>query len=106
MASVSVMGLKGPQIFSVPLDHYLDELATDWPFFYEMVNTPWFLILGIAAIVLPLIWLIYLGIRFIFGFKAPSWKPGLVIIVLWLVVVAVLAALCFFGAFSTNIMSV
>ena len=57
-------------------------------------------------LILPLIWLIYLGIRFIFGFKAPSWKPGLVIIVLWLVVVAVLAALCFFGAFSTNIMSV
>ena len=106
MASVSVMGLKGPQIFSVPLDHYLDELAVDWPFFYEMVNTPWFLILGIAAIVLPLIWLIYLGIRFIFGFKAPSWKPGLVIFVLWLVVVVVLAVLCIFGFVSTEYMSV
>ena len=106
MASVSVMGLKGPQIFSIPLDHYLDELSVEWPFFYEMVNTPWFLILAISAVVLPLIWLIYLGVRFIFGFKAPSWKPGLVIIVLWLVIVAVLAALCFFGAFSTNIMSV
>ena len=106
MASVSVMGLKGPQIFSIPLDHYLDELSVEWPFFNEMVNTPWFLILAISAVVLPLIWLIYLGVRFIFGFKAPSWKPGLVIIVLWLVIVAVLAALCFFGAFSTSVMSV
>ena len=106
MASVSVMGLKGPEIFSVQLDHCLDELAVDWPFFYDMVNTPWFLVLGICAVVLPLLLLIYLGIRFIFGFKAPSWKPGLVIFVLWLVIVAVLAALCFFGAFTTNIMSV
>ena len=106
MASVSVMGLKGPEIFSVQLDHILDELSLDWPFFYEMVNTPWFLVLGISAVVLPLILLIYLGIRFIFGFKAPSWKPGLVILVLWLVVVAVLAAICSFGAFSTHVMSV
>ena len=106
MASVSVMGLKGPEIFSVPLDHYLDKLAVEWPFFYDMVNTPWFLVLGICAVVLPLILLIYLGIRFIFGFKAPSWKPGLVILVLWLVVVAVLAALGFFGAFSTEYLQV
>ena len=106
MASVSVMGLKGPEIFSVQLDRFLDGLSVEWPFFYDMVGTPWFLVLAISAVVLPLILLIYLGIRFIFGFKAPSWKPGLVILVLWLVVVAVLAAIGFFGAFSTKILSI
>ena len=106
LASVSVLGIKAPVIFSAPLDRYLDRLSVDMPFFYDLVNTPWILALGISAVVLPLILLIYLGIRFIFGVKAPSWKPGLVILVLWLVVVAVLAALCIFGVVSTEYMSV
>ena len=106
LASVSVLGIKAPIIFSAPLDQYLDRLAAEMPFFYDMVNTPWILALGISAVVLPLVLLIYLGIRFIFGVKAPSWKPGLVILVLWLVVVSVLAALCIFGVVSTEYMSV
>ena len=106
LASVSVLGIKAPVIFSAPLDRYLDRLSVDMPFFYDLVNTPWSLALGISAVVLPLILLIYLGIRFIFGVKAPSWKPGLVILVLWLVVVAVLAALCIFGVVSTEYMRV
>ena len=106
LASVSVLGLKGPVFFSAPLDHFLDDLADKMPIFYDLVSTPWVLVLAISAIVLPLILLIYLGVRFIFGVKAPSWKPGLVILVLWLVVVVVLATLCFFGMASTEYMSV
>ena len=106
LASVSILGLKAPIIFSAPLDRYLDDLAREMPYFYEMINTPWALVLLILAVVLPLIWLIYLGVRFIFGIKAPSWKPGLVIFVLWLVVVVVLAVLCIFGFVSTEYMSV
>ena len=106
LASVSVLGLKAPVIFSAPMDRYLDQLAVEMPFFYDMVNTPWILVLGILAVVLPLVLLIYLGIRFIFGVKAPSWKPGLVLLILWLVVVAVLAALCIFGVVSTEYLRV
>jgi hypothetical protein len=106
LASVSVLGLKGPVFFSAPLDHFLDDLAVDMPVFYDMVSTPWVLILAISAIVLPLILLIYLGVRFIFGVKAPSWKPGLVILVLWLVVAVVLATLLIFGFASTEYLSV
>ena len=58
LASVSILGLKAPVIFSAPLDHYLDSLALDMPYFYDMVNTPWVLVLLILAVVLPLIWLI------------------------------------------------
>ena len=106
LASVSVLGLKGPVFFSAPLDQFLDKLSLEMPIFYDMVSTPWVLVLAIAAIVLPLILLIYLGVRFIFGVKAPSWKPGLVLLVLWLVVVVVLATLCFFGVASTEYLSV
>jgi len=71
-----------------------------------MLDTPWILVLAILAVVLPLIGLIYLGVRFIFGFKAPSWKPGLVILVLWLVILVVLAVLGFAGVASTEFMNV
>ena len=106
LASVSVIGLKGPVLFSAPLDHFLDDLSARVPIFYDMLNTPWILILAVLAIVLPLIGLIYGGVRMIFGFKSPRWRPGLVIFVLWLVVLVVLAVLVFFGYVSTEYMSV
>ena len=106
LASVSVIGLKGPVLFSAPLDHFLDDLSVNVPIFYDMLNTPWILVLAVLAVVLPLIGLIYGGVRMIFGFKSPKWRPGLVIFVLWLVVLVVLAVLVFFGYVSTEYMSV
>jgi hypothetical protein len=38
----------------------------------------------------------------IFGFKSPSWKPGLVIFVLWLIILVVLGVLGFAGVISTQ----
>jgi phage shock protein PspC (stress-responsive transcriptional regulator) len=102
LASVSVIGLKGPTLFSAPLDHFLDDLSANVPVFYDMLNTPWILVLAILAVVLPLIGLIYGGIRMIFGFKSPKWRPGLVIFILWLVDLVVLGVLCFFGMASTE----
>ena len=106
LASVSVIGLKGPMLFSAPIDHFLDELSENVPIFYDMVNTPWILVLAVLALVLPLIGLIYGGVQMIFGFKPPKWRPGLVIFVLWLVVLVVLGVLCFFGFVSTEYLSV
>lgn len=107
LASMSALGLFNQTgVFTVPLDHFLDEIRLDWPVFYDLLSTPWFLALAISAVVLPLIWLIYLGVRFIFGIKAPSWKPGLVLFVLWLVVLVVLGVVGFFGAVATDYMHV
>jgi phage shock protein PspC (stress-responsive transcriptional regulator) len=105
LASVSVLGIKAPDIFSAPLDRYLDRLSMDMPVFYDMVNTPWLLVLAVLAVVLPFIGLIYGGVQMIFGFKPPKWRPGLVIFVVWLVVLVVLAVLGFFGVVSTQYMS-
>ena len=105
LASVSVIGLKGPVLFSAPLDHFLSEMSAEVPIFYDMVNTPWILVLVILAIVLPLIGLIYGGIMMIFGFKSPKWRPGLVIFVLWLVILVILAVLFSLGVVSTQYLS-
>ena len=107
LASISALGLfNNSGVFSIPTDHFLDELRIDWPIFYDMLMRPWFVVLAISAVVLPLIWLIYLGIRFIFGIKAPKWRPGLVIFVLWLVILVVVAVLVAMGAISTDILTV
>ncbi len=105
LASVSVIGLKGPVLFSAPLDRFLDDLSENVPIFYDLLNTPWILVLSILAIVLPLIGLIYWGVKMIFGFKTPKWRPGLVIFVLWLVILAVLAVLFALGVVSTEYLS-
>ena len=106
LASVSVIGLKGPTLFSAPLDRFLDDLSSNVPIFYEMVNTPWILVLVILAIVLPLIGLIYGGVQMIFGFKPPKWRPGLVIFILWLIVLTVVAVLFGLGMISTEYLRV
>ena len=106
LASVSVLSLAGNGTLHLPLNTFLSELYEEAPIFYDMLDTPWILVLAILAVVLPLIGLIYLGIRFIFGFKSPSWKPGLVILVLWLVILVVLAVLGFAGIISTEYMNV
>ena len=105
LASVSVIGLKGPTLFSAPIDSFLDDISLHAPAFYEMLNTPWILILVVLAVVLPLIGLIYGGIQLIFGFKPPKWRPGLVIFVLWLVVLVVVGVLFAMGVVSTEYLS-
>ena len=102
LASVSVLGLKGPTLFSAPIDSFLDDISLHAPAFYEMLNTPWILVLAVLAVVLPLIWLIYGGILLIFGFQPPKWRPGLVIFVLWLVVLVVVGVLFAMGVVSTE----
>ena len=98
LASVSVLSLKGTQLFGVPITHWMEELSQDWPAMYDLLSTPWVVVLAALAVILPFVGLLYGGIQLIFGFKSPSWKPGLVIFVLWLIIVIVLMVLLFAGA--------
>ena len=60
------------------------------------------MVLAALAIILPFVGLLYAGIQLIFGFKSPSWRPGLVIFVLWLIIIIVLLVLFIAGAASTE----
>lgn len=51
----------------------------------------WFIILIYTVVLLPFIWMIYEGLKLIFGFKPPKWHPGLVIMFVWMA--AIIAAL-------------
>ena len=65
------------------------------------IEQPWIVIPAALAIILPFVGILYCGIQMIFAFKSPSWKPGLVILVLWLISLVVLGVGLFAG-FATK----
>lgn len=98
LASVSVLSFKGTQLFGAPIQGFLEGLQEHAPALANLFSTPWILSLGALAVILPFVGILYGGIMLIFGFKSPSWRPGLVIFVTWLIVVVVLLVLLFAGA--------
>jgi len=104
LASISVLSIKGTQLFGVPMNHWLDDLAAEAPALMDLLSTPWVVALAALAVILPFVGILYGGIQLIFGFKSPSWKPGLVIFVLWLIIIIVLLVLFISGAASSEIM--
>ena len=102
LASISVLSLKGMDFFGVPYMQFMDELAQQAPVFLDLMNTTWVMVLVALAVILPFVGILYGGIQMIFGFKSPSWKPGLVIFVLWLIILVVLGVLGFAGIISTE----
>ena len=106
LASISVLSLKGTELFGLPYAQFMDELTEHAPVFLDLLDTTWVVILLALAVILPFVGILYGGIQMIFGFKSPSWKPGLVIFVLWLIILVVLGVLGFAGVISTQSLSV
>lgn len=102
LASLSVLSIKGTELFGVPYAQFMDELTEHAPVFLDLLDTTWVVVLMALAIILPFVGILYGGIQMIFGFKSPSWKPGLVIFVLWLIILVVLGVLGFAGIVSTQ----
>ena len=102
LASMSLLTFHGPQLFHIPWNEWLQEIAEEAPFITDLLSQTWGVVLVALAVILPFVGLLYGGIQLIFGFKSPSWKPGLVIFVLWLIDLVVLAVLLAAGAISTD----
>lgn len=102
LASISVLSLKGTQLFGIPYTRFMDELSEHAPVFMDLLDTTWVVVLLALAVILPFVGILYGGIQMIFGFKSPSWKPGLVIFVLWLIILVVLGVLGFAGFLSSE----
>ena len=77
----------------------LTDLLTDamdtFPQSAVIINTLWVKILACAVYALPFIGMLYGSIMMLFRIKSPSWHPGLVILVLWiLAVIALIILVC------------
>ena len=62
---------------------------------FDGFNTTWILIMVIIGILM--VWFIYNGLMLIFDMKYPSWRPGLIIFIAWIISVLV------FGAYVAKI---
>lgn len=88
------VGTFFPKSFGIDsLYLYLIEDFSDVPGVITVLEMPLVKFLGILTWFLPFIGILYAGIMMIFGFKAPSWHPGMIIFVLWLVVLVILVTL-------------
>ncbi|MBR1570433.1 MAG: PspC domain-containing protein [Bacteroidales bacterium] len=106
LASLSVLGLKGNILFGPQYLEFIDNLSEYAPAALNMLETPWVVALAALAVILPFVGMLYGGIQLIFGFKSPSWRPGLVIFILWLIDIIVLLVLGFATMVSTQMISV
>lgn len=96
MLIIGLSGMIGCVVIpSVPkiISHEIAEEVADWgPLDAEEVfladlltNNDAFWVFIIVIIGLMFIWFIYNGIMFLFDLKSPSWKPGLVIFISWII---------------------
>ena len=75
------------------LNRLMEEVANETPMVIDMLSYPPLVIALAVTIVVPFIALIYLGIMLLFDLKAPKWRPGLCLLVIWLIAITVLAVL-------------
>lgn len=106
LASLSVLGFKGNVLFGTQYMNLLDQLSIHAPVVLDMLETPWIVALAALVVILPFVGMLYGGIQLIFGFKSPSWRPGLVIFVLWLIDIIVLMVLGFATMISTEMITI
>ena len=67
------------------------EIHEEIPWAVPVMHTMWVQILAAVVYALPFIGMLYGSILLLFRIKAPSWRPGLVIFVLWLIALVALA---------------
>ena len=106
LASVSLISLNNLPILGISWQGWMNQITDAFPWMAEWMVMPWVPILLAAAVLLPFIGLLYGGIMMVFSFKSPSWRPGLVIFVLWLIVMVVLGATFFTGALAENVFNI
>ena len=102
LASISIIGLNRLPVLGLSWEGWIDYVSGFTPWIAEWLEQPWVLWLLPLAIVLPLVGILYGGVMMVFGFKSPSWRPGLLIFVLWLIVLVVLGVTLATGAVTAD----
>jgi hypothetical protein len=89
-------------VFKYPGAFSIDSSGMNLIYFPDFLNyivnpaaVPWIIILASVAVILPMIALIYWGVKMIFWFKANDGVVSLVGLVVWVMTIAALAIICF-----------
>ena len=62
-------------------------VTAEFPQLITIMAEPWVKMLALAVYGLPFIGMLYSSIMLLFHIKSPSWRPGLIIFVLWLIAI-------------------
>jgi hypothetical protein len=65
----------------------MTEITSEFPQAAAIIATPWVQILALAVYGLPFVGMLYASIMLLFRIKSPSWHPGLVIFIVWMITV-------------------
>lgn len=96
-----LVGLSGllACIFIPALPEIITNMSPDWGlsdkdnlWLSSFLSDRTFWILTLAMCGILFVWFIYNGVTLTFGLKTPSWKPGLVLFILWIISIFVIAA--------------
>ena len=87
-------------------DNGIAELCYHAPAVAAALARPWIHVLLALVVFLPFLGILYGGLQLLFGFKSPSWHPGLVIFILWLMSLIATGILAFTGIISTEWMTI
>lgn len=81
-----------PELIRNSMADYWSQMHEEELLFAKIIidRTFWWIALGVCSLIS--IWSVYNGVILTFGLKTPSWKPGLVLFVLWIVSILALAA--------------
>ncbi len=71
----------------------ITDISSEITNFQVIIQPVWVKALAIVVYALPFIWLLYSSILMLFRLRAPSWHPGLLIVVFWILAVVALIIL-------------
>ncbi len=80
----------------------ITDITSEFPNFPTIIHTFWVRALAVSVYTLPFIGMLYGSVLMLFRFKSPSWRPGLVIFVLWVIALVALLILVFACLFSAS----
>lgn len=85
------------------LKEVYDEIAESAPSVLPMLGSVAYKIVLLLIYFLPMLGMVYGGIMMVFNLKSPSWRPGLVIFLLWVIALVVFIVLTIMGFFNAEI---
>jgi phage shock protein PspC (stress-responsive transcriptional regulator) len=96
LSFVMLLVLKYPvSISSSSIDMNLIYLSDFLKYIVNPVLVPWIIALALVILIIPMIGLIYWGVKMIFWFRAKDGILSLVGLVLWVMIIAILAVIMF-----------
>ena len=78
---------------STLLSDWMLDVTREFPQSAIITPTLWVKILALMVYALPFIGMLYASIMLLFNLKSPSWHPGLVIFIVWLIAIVALGIL-------------